>query len=115
MAVTPTQIAEQALRELNALDAGQIANADDVAAVNVAACVAMLKAKGAVDLTADLQNSAIDDAFLLPLARYCAGRAAPSFGVTVGDAVALERIGEREVRHVAALAHVYEPVKTEYF
>lgn len=115
MPVTTTQIAEQALRELSVLGAGQLASADDIVTVNVPACAAMLKLKRAVDLVADVQNEAIDDAFFFPLARYCAGRAAASFGFPVTDGVTLEQIGEREIRQIAALEHVTEPVIVEYF
>jgi hypothetical protein len=113
----PKQIAEVVIRslyELRALGVGQSPSLEDTAAIDVAACVALLHGKRAVDLRNAVLSDAIPDEFFYPLALYCAGRNGPGFGLPAADAMVMEARGEQEIRQIAAPFY-YDDVQPDYF
>lgn len=107
-------VVNRALYELRVIGVGQSPSVEDVEAIDVKACVAILNGKRAVDLRGAVLADAIPDEFFYPLALYCAGRNGAAFGLPPADAMTMEMRGEQEIRQIAAPFY-YDNVQPDYF
>lgn len=115
MPSTKDDVTLQALRELQSVGVGQDASVEDAQAINLKACIAYLNGRGVADLRNEYFADAFPDDLVLPLARFCAARAAVSFGLGLDVAVAMEAAAERDLRALTQVPFVYSPVEADYF
>lgn len=113
MAKTQSQIIDEALRTLNALAAGQTAEAEDVARFDLISVAKYLNGRRIVDLSGEIYSDDLGDEFFLPFSMLAAAMYGKHYGLPLAEAAAMKADALRDIRAIVNRAKPVIPLQFE--